>query len=250
MTGNFKFGAKNMDSSPHILVVDDHRDIRDLLGKYLQKNGYRASLAESAASARRIIRDSAIDLVVLDIMMPGEDGLSLCRHLRESGNTPIIFLTARAEETDRIVGLEMGADDYLIKPFNPRELLARIKAVLRRAESLPQRGLPIAGNRLAFENWIFDPERRELVTEDGLLVPLSGAEFNILSAFLAHPGRTLSREHLLDITQGRATKAFDRSIDNHISRLRRKIERDPKDPKIIKTVWGGGYVFTSKIERL
>lgn len=238
-----------MDSTPHILVVDDHREIRDLLGKYLQKNGYRASLADSAASARRVIRDGAIDLVVLDIMMPGEDGLSLCRHLRESGNIPIIFLTARAEETDRIVGLEMGADDYLVKPFNPRELLARIKAVLRRAESLPQRGLPLGGKGLIFEDWTFDPDKRELTRRDGLLVPLSSSEHNILSAFLSHPGRTLTREHLLDLTQGRSAKAFDRSIDNHISRLRRKLEKDPKNPKIIKTVWGGGYAFTANIER-
>ena len=239
-----------MDREPHILIVDDHRDIRDLLGKYLQKNGYRVSSADSAAAARRSIRDHAIDLLVLDIMMPGEDGLSLCRHLRESGNIPIIFLTARAEETDKIVGLEMGADDYLVKPFNPRELMARIKAVLRRAESLPQGGLSLSGKRLGFDHWIFDPERRELQSRDGLLVPLSSTECNLLSAFLARPGRTLSRESLLDITQGRAARAFDRSIDNHISRLRRKLERDPKDPKIIKTVWGGGYVFAAPVRSL
>jgi two-component system OmpR family response regulator len=238
-----------MEASAHVLIVDDHREIRDLLGRYLAKQGYRTSIAENAAAARRILQTAAIDLVVLDIMMPGEDGLSLCRSLREAGDVPIILLTAVAEETDRVVGLEMGADDYVTKPFNPRELLARIKAVLRRTTSLPpQRGAP-PGERLAFDRWTLDVARRELVGEDGVAVPLSTGEFLLLSAFLAHPRMVLSRDQLLDLTRGREAGPFDRSIDNQVSRLRRKIEADPKQPALIKTHWGGGYSLTAAVER-
>jgi two-component system, OmpR family, response regulator len=238
-----------MDTAPHLLVVDDHRDIRDLLGRFLASHGYRVSTAESAATARRLLRAKAVDLVILDIMMPGEDGLSLCRELRATGSLPVILLTAIVEETDRIVGLEMGADDYLTKPFNPRELLARIRAVLRRTWTLPpQRGLP-AGERLAFDRWTFDPARRELMGEDGVGVPLSTGEFLLLSAFLAHPRIVLSRDQLLDLTRGRDAAAFDRSIDNQVSRLRRKIERDPKRPELIKTHWGGGYSLSAEVAR-
>ena len=237
-----------MDSSPHILVVDDHRDIRDLVGKYLTKHGLRVSTAEGGAAMRRLLKASAVDLVVLDVMMPGEDGLSLCRHLRETTDLPVILLTAMAEETDRVIGLEIGADDYVTKPFNPRELLARIKAVLRRAQSLPpQRGGAPSG-RLRFGPWTFDPARRELLDAEGTAVPLSTAEFQLLGAFLAHPKRVLSRDQLLDLTQGRAAKVFDRSIDNQVSRLRRKIEADPKKPALIKTVWGGGYTLAAEVE--
>ena len=237
-----------MDSSPHILVVDDHRDIRDLVAKYLTKHGLRVSTAEGGAAMKRLLKASAVDLVVLDIMMPGEDGLSLCRHLRETTDLPVILLTAMAEETDRVIGLEIGADDYLTKPFNPRELLARIKAVLRRAQSLPpQRGGAPSG-RLRFGPWTFDPARRELLDAEGTAVPLSTAEFQLLGAFLAHPKRVLSRDQLLDLTQGRAAKVFDRSIDNQVSRLRRKIEADPKKPALIKTVWGGGYTLAAEVE--
>ncbi len=239
-----------MDSSPHILVVDDHRDIRDLVAKYLTKHGLRVSTAEGGVAMKRLLKARAVDLVVLDIMMPGEDGLSLCRHLRETTDLPVILLTAMAEETDRVVGLEIGADDYVTKPFNPRELLARIKAVLRRARSLPpQRGAPPSG-RLRFGPWTFDPARRELLDEEGTAVPLSTAEFQLLGAFLAHPRRVLSRDQLLDLTQGRAAKVFDRSIDNQVSRLRRKIEADPKKPALIKTVWGGGYTLAAEVEAL
>ncbi|MDJ0980765.1 MAG: response regulator [Kiloniellales bacterium] len=239
-----------MDSSPHILVVDDHRDIRDLVAKYLTKHGLRVSTAEGGAAMKRLLKASAVDLVVLDIMMPGEDGLSLCRHLRETTDLPVILLTAMAEETDRVIGLEIGADDYVTKPFNPRELLARIKAVLRRARSLPpQRGTPTSG-RLRFGPWTFDPARRELLDAEGTAVPLSTAEFQLLGAFLAHPRRVLSRDQLLDLTQGRAAKVFDRSIDNQVSRLRRKIEADPKKPDLIKTVWGGGYTLAAEVEPL
>jgi two-component system OmpR family response regulator len=237
-----------MSNEPHLLVVDDHRDIRDALAKYLAKNGYRISQAENAATARAILRDAAVDLVVLDIMMPGEDGLSLTRDLRAQGQLPIILLTAVAEDTDRIIGLEMGADDYLTKPFNPRELLARIKAVLRRAQSLPQQSQAAATERLRFGPWIADPAAMEVTGEDGAPLGLSTAEFRLLLVFLTHPQRVLNRDQLLDLTQGRAAAAFDRSIDNLVSRLRRKIEPDPKNPTIIKTHWGGGYAIALPVE--
>jgi two-component system OmpR family response regulator len=229
------------EPTAHILVVDDHREIRDLLGRYLAKHGLRATVADSAAAARKILQANAIDLVVLDIMMPGEDGLSLCRHLRESGTVPVILLTAVAEETDRVVGLEMGADDYVTKPFNPRELLARIKAVLRRTFALPPQRGSVTGERIRFDRWTLEVGRRELVAEDGIALPLSTGEFLLLVAFLNHPRMVLSRDQLLDLTRGRDSVPFDRSIDNQVSRLRRKIERDAKRPEIIKTHWGGGY---------
>jgi len=236
-----------MTATPHILVVDDHLDIREPLAKYLETHGLRATAADGAAAARRILKDSAIDLVVLDVMMPGEDGLSLCRHLRESTRLPVILLTAMTEETDRIVGLEMGADDYVSKPFNPRELLARIKAVLRRTNSLPPEPETLDQDRIEFEPWVLDLKRRELIGEDGVSSPLSTAEFNLLRAFLTHPGRVLNRDQLLDLTQARSADVFDRTIDNQVSRLRKKIEIDPKNPEIIQTVWGGGYMFAADV---
>ncbi|MBE9558429.1 MAG: response regulator [Proteobacteria bacterium] len=232
-----------MEPSPHILVVDDEREIREPLAKYLVKNGLRASIAAGATDARKEIKTSAIDLVVLDIMMPGEDGLSLCRYLRETTDIPVILLTAMAEDTDRVVGLEIGADDYLTKPFNPRELLARIRAVLRRANAVPHSREAAAGERLKFGGWVLDLDRRELVDGDGVAAPLSTAEFKLLAAFLRRPGIVLSREQLLDLTSGRGADVFDRTIDNQVSRLRRKIEADPKNPVLVKTVWGGGYMF-------
>ncbi|HKU95154.1 MAG TPA: response regulator [Vineibacter sp.] len=236
-----------MESTPHVAVVDDHRDIRELVGRYLTQNGYRVSVAESAAAFRRLHERSAFDLVVLDIMMPGEDGLQLCRHLRATADVPIILLTAVIEDTDRIIGLEMGADDYLTKPFNPRELLARIRAVLRRANSLPPRQQRRPVDAVRFDRWTFEVGRRELVGADGVAVPLSTAEFRLLHVFLDHPGLVLSREQLLDLTVGRAADVFDRSIDNQVSRLRKKIEIDPKNPALIKTHWGGGYSFEADI---
>jgi len=236
-----------MTTSTHILVVDDHREIRDSLSKFLAQHGFRTSSAEDAATARHLLKDSKVDLVVLDIMMPGEDGLSLCRHLRETAGTPVILLTAMADDTDRIIGLEVGADDYVTKPFNPRELVARIKAVLSRVNSLPPDTDELDEEKIAFDRWILDVRRRELVDEDGVTVPLSTGEFNLLSALVARPDRVLSREQLLDITQSRAADVFDRSIDNQISRLRKKLEKNPRQPEIIKTVWGGGYRFTASI---
>ena len=237
-----------MEPTPHILVVDDEREIREPLAKYLAKNGLRTSMAASAAEARTEMKTSAIDLVVLDIMMPGEDGLSLCRHLRETADVPVILLTAMVEDTDRVVGLEIGADDYVTKPFNPRELLARIRAVLRRAGAVPRPREAMETKRLRFAGWRLDVDRRELTGADGVAVPLSTAEFRLLTVFLQRPHIVLSREQLLDLTSGRAAEVFDRSIDNQVSRLRRKIEADPKEPKLVKTVWGGGYVFAADVE--
>jgi len=242
--------ADAMAASPHILVVDDHRDIREPLAKYLARNGFRVSIADGGGELRRVMKTAAIDLVVLDIMMPGDDGLTLCRHLRETTGTPVILLTAMAEDTDRIVGLELGADDYVTKPFNPRELLARIKAVLRRASSLPPTRMPESGDSFRFGRWTLHVDRRELVDDTDVVTPLSSSEFLLLTVFLARPEIVLNRDQLLDLTRGRAAKVFDRSIDNQVSRLRRKIEDDPKNPKLIQTVWGGGYRFSTTVEKL
>ncbi|MEM1276741.1 MAG: response regulator [Pseudomonadota bacterium] len=239
-----------MDAAPHILVVDDHRDIRETLAKYLRQNGLRASIASNSAEARKLIESSAFDLVVLDVMMPGEDGLSLCRDLAVQGTLPVVLLTAMAEETDRIVGLEIGADDYVTKPFNPRELLARIKAVLRRAQSLPAAKEVDLGVRYRFDRWIFDADRRELIDPREVVTPLSTGEFELLLTLVRHAGRVLSRDQLLDLTRGRAAKMFDRAIDNQILRLRKKVEADPKTPVLIQTVRGGGYRLACPVETL
>jgi two-component system OmpR family response regulator len=238
------------DPSPHILVVDDHRDIRDLIGRYLLKNGLRVTTAESAAAARKALKAAAVDLVVLDVMMPGEDGLSLCRHLSESSDTPVILLTAMAEDTDRVVGLEIGADDYVTKPFNPRELLARIRAVLRRTQAVPRQRDPLDAKRIGFDRFVLDVSRRELIDAEGVSAPLSTAEFQLLAAFLKRPNMVLSRDQLMDLTSGRTPQIFDRSIDNQVSRLRKKLEVDVKNPVLIKTVWGGGYMFTADVTEL
>lgn len=236
--------------SPHILVVDDHRDIRDALAAYLGKHGYRVSVADGGASMRKVLAAGVIDLVVLDIMMPGEDGLTLCRELRRSDDVPVILLTAVSDETDRVVGLELGADDYVTKPFNPRELLARIKGVLRRTHSLPPRKRePSGARRVAFDRWLLDIPRQEIVGDDAVSMPLSTGEFRLLMAFLEHPGMVLSRDQLLDLTQGRSARVFDRSIDNQVSRLRKKLEANPGKPRLIKTVRGGGYMFTAEVDR-
>ncbi|WP_181701704.1 response regulator [Chthonobacter albigriseus] len=235
------------DTAPHILVVDDHRDIRDLIARYLSKNGFRVTTAENAAAARKAMKAAALDLLVLDIMMPGEDGLSLCRHVRETSETPVILLTAMAEDTDRVVGLEIGADDYLTKPFNPRELLARIRAVLRRTQAVPKARDPLTARRLKFDRWMLDVQRRELIDGTGVGQPLSTAEFQMLTAFLKRPNMVLSRDQLMDLTSGRTPQIFDRSVDNQVSRLRKKIEVDPKNPMLIKTVWGGGYMLSTDV---
>lgn len=235
-----------MDTSAHILVVDDPRDIRDLVSRILIKEGFRVSLAADGVAMRKLLRDARIDLILLDLMLPGEDGLSLCRWLRGETGTPVIMITAKGEEVDRVIGLEMGADDYLPKPFGSRELVARIRAVLRRARSATPSPEPERRDkRYRFDRWLFDAEARELIrSDDGVVVPLSTGEFDLLMALVTRPLRVLSREQLLDLTRGKAAAPFDRSIDTQVSRLRKKLEQDPSDPRIIKTVWGGGYVFS------
>jgi DNA-binding response OmpR family regulator len=238
-----------MAAEPHILIVDDERDIRDPLASYLGKNGMRVTRAADAAAAREIIAVHAIDLILLDIMMPGEDGLSLAGFVRATTKMPIILLTAKVEEMDRIIGLEIGADDYVTKPFSPRELLARIKAVLRRTAGAAPVHAPDAEG-FAFGQWVLNTGNRELVGADGVATPLSTGEYNLLHALVTHPRRVLSRDQLLDLAQGRELAAFERSIDNQISRLRRKVETDPSDPDLIKTVWGGGYMLSCEVRRV
>ena len=233
--------------SPHILVVDDHSEIRDLLKRFLEQHGMRVSCARDGKEMKRLLEEREFDLLVLDLMMPGEDGLTLCRELRVKSNLPIIMLTAMGEETDRIIGLEMGADDYLAKPFNPRELLARIKAVMRRTQAETQPAAETLTRDLRFDRWLLDVNRRELVDEEGVGMSLSTAEFDLLKVFLERPQRVLSRDQLLDLARGREAVAFDRAIDTLVSRLRRKLERDPKNPELIKTIWGGGYLFAADV---
>jgi len=239
-----------MAGDPHILLVDDERDIREPLAAYLTRNNVRVTKAENAAAARQMLTAYAIDLVLLDIMMPGEDGLSLAGFIRATTTIPIILLTAKTEEMDRVVGLEIGADDYVVKPFSPRELLARIKAVLRRAGENGRAVRAPDAESYGFGPWILKSGERELIGEDGVAIPLSTGEYNLLHALVTQPRRVLSREQLLDVSQGRELAAFERSIDNHISRLRKKIEANPADPKLIKTVWGGGYTLAAEVKRL
>ena len=233
------------DTAEQILVVDDARDIREPLGQYLKKQGFRVRLAASAAEARGIVETARIGLVVLDVMMPGEDGLSLCRWLVARGGPPVILLTAMADETDRIVGLELGADDYVTKPFNPRELLARVRAVLRRAPPAP----PVRdATARRFAGWTHDPDLRALHHEDGRHAELTTGENRLLALLLDAPRTVLDRARLLDLLAGREAKAYDRAIDNQISRLRRKIEIDPRHPRLIVTEWGGGYMLAADVE--
>lgn len=239
-----------MNETPHILVVDDHRDIRDAVSRYLERNGMRASAARDAAEMDAKLATGQYDLIVLDVMMPGEDGLSVCRRLSAEGSVPILMLTALGEDTDRIVGLELGADDYLPKPFNPRELLARIKAILRRSAPMEPIAGTLSGRRVAFAGWELDTDRRVLIAKDRAETALTSAEFRLLTVLLERPRLVLSREQLLDLTSGRAAQAFDRAIDNQVSRLRRKIEPDPSRPTIITTVRGGGYCLATDVRDL
>ncbi|MBW4794262.1 response regulator [Pseudomonas tolaasii] len=242
-----------MDHVDHILIVDDDREIRELVGNYLKKNGMRTTVVADGRQMRSFLETTPVDLVVLDIMMPGDDGLQLCRELRVGKHkaTPVLMLTARNDETDRIIGLEMGADDYLVKPFAARELLARINAVLRRTRMLPP-NLVVSetGRLIRFGRWRLDTTARHLLDEDDTLVALSGAEYRLLRVFLDHPQRVLNRDQLLNLTQGRDADLFDRSIDLLVSRLRQRLLDDAREPAYIKTVRSEGYVFSLAVEIL
>lgn len=231
-----------------LLLVDDEATLREPLADYLVRQGFIVHQAQSAAAARALLVNETPDIALLDIMMPGEDGLSLCRHLVETRKLPVILLTARGEATDRIVGLEIGADDYVTKPFEPRELVARIRSVLRRAG---RAATPVMdGATYVFEGWRLDPLKHRLTDPEDALVPISTAEFRLLLAFLEHPGQVLDRDRLLDMVQGREAQLFDRAVDNQISRLRRKIEADSRDPQLILTIRGGGYRFAAQVQRV
>jgi len=237
-----------MTTPDHVLVVDDDAEIRNLLRAYLEKNGYRVTTVADGRGMWAALEPGQIHIVVLDLMLPGDDGLTLCRNLRARSTVPVIMLTARGEETDRIVGLEMGADDYLAKPFNPRELLARIKSVLRRSRALPDNLQPATARTIHFAGWALDLAARNLVSPAGTIVALSGTEFRLLSIFLAHPNRVLNRDQLIDLMLSRDALPFDRSIDVQVSRLRHRLGEDAKEPVIIKTVRGEGYVLSVPVE--
>jgi two-component system, OmpR family, response regulator len=237
-------------ASPNILVVEDDRETRVLIAKYLRSNACHVTTAADGREMARAMADRRVDLLILDVMLPGEDGLSLCRKVRAESQTPIIMLTARGEDVDRIVGLEMGADDYLPKPFNPRELLARINAVLRRQAAGRMASAAEGASALTFAGWRIDLRLRELRDPAGARVAMTSAEFDLLQTFCERPGRVLSRDSLLDFTQGRNAGSFERSIDVLVSRIRRKIEPDPQVATLIKTVRSGGYLFTPTVKPL
>ncbi len=239
----------NETHKDHILVVDDDAEIRQLLKTYLEKHGLRASTANDGKMMWRMLDKSAIDLIVLDLMLPGESGLSLCRQLAADTQIPVIMLTALGEETDRIVGLEMGADDYLAKPFNPRELLARINSVLRRVRAFPDSiDQAAVKGRLHFANWTLDTVARHLISADEVVVPLSGGEYRLLRVFIDHPNRVLNRDQLLELVSGKEAMPFDRSIDVQVGRLRKRLGDDSREPRLIKTVRSAGYVFTETVQ--
>ena len=232
-----------MSQPAHILVVDDDHEIRTLLAEYLEKNALRVSVARDGKEMYRVLDRVRVDLVVLDILLPGDDGLTLCRALRASSQLPIIMLTARGDDVDRILGLELGADDYLPKPFKPRELLARITAVLRRTTHVLREPLPGDVRCYRFAGWRLDTTARSLTDQGGNTVALSGAEFRLLAVLLAHAGQVLSRLQLMELLRGRDLDPFDRSIDQRVSRLRQILGDDARSPLIIKTVYGEGYVI-------
>jgi two-component system, OmpR family, response regulator len=238
-----------MTDAAHILVVDDDREIRTLLREYLEKNGFRATAVADGNETRRALERGRFDLVVLDLMLPHESGLDICRALRASSDIPVIMLTALGEEVDRVVGLEVGADDYLAKPFSPRELLGRIKAVLRRT-SLAPRAADVADVRAyRFADWRLDTTERALSNADGAQVALGGAEYRLLAILLANAPRLLTRARLMELMRGRDHDPFDRSIDVRVSRLRQSLRDDARAPRIIKTVYGEGYVIGVPVER-
>jgi two-component system OmpR family response regulator len=238
------------NNETQLLIIDDDVEIRDLLAHYLAAENFRVITAKNGDTIDRILSEQRIHLVILDLMLPGEGGLSICRRIRARSAIPIIILTAKGEEIDRIIGLEMGADDYIAKPFNTRELVARINAVLWRTTHLYKgAGRDIAEDKLSFDSWTINLSKRELLSPGGNKVELSSGEFDLLFAFVSNPNRVLSRDQLLDLTQGRTLDPYDRSIDVLVSRLRRKIEADPQKPLIIKTVRGAGYTFTPSVDR-
>ncbi len=236
-----------MTKSDHLLVVDDDPEIRRLLREYLEKAGYRLSIAADGREMFSALEQAPIDLIILDLMMPGDDGLVLLRKLRAHSNTPVVMLTAMGEETDRILGLEMGADDYISKPFNPRELLARIKSVLRRTSTLPASSLQNETTEALFAGWRLSLQQRHLISPEEVVISLSGGEFRLLKVFVEHQGRVLSRDQLLEFSQGREAQPFDRSIDVLVGRLRKRLKEDPKNPQIIHTLRGEGYRFVPEI---
>lgn len=240
-----------MDHTDHVMIVDDDREIRELAGGFLRKNGLTVTLAADGRQMRSLLENMTVDLIVLDIMMPGDDGLVLCRELRSGKHRriPILMLTARSDDMDRVLGLEMGADDYLVKPFVARELLARIKAILRRTRMLPPNfQVTEPGREIAFGDWRLDTTARHLLDADGTIVALSGAEYRLLRVFLDHPQRVLNRDQLLNLTQGRDADFFGRSIDLLVSRLRQRLREDAREPRYIKTVRSEGYVFSAAVE--
>jgi two-component system, OmpR family, response regulator len=231
-----------MSDRPHLVIVDDDREIRTLLSQYLEKHDFRTTAVAEGKEMRRVMERSRVDLVVLDLMLPGEDGLSICRELRTRSQVPVIMLTARGEDVDRIVGLELGADDYVPKPFNPRELLGRIRAVLRRAAHAPRDPSPETIRSFTFNGWKLDTTTRTLTDVEGKEVALSGAEYRLLAVLLSSANRVLSRAQLTELLRGREADPFDRSIDVRVSRLRQILGDDARAPQIIKTVYGEGYV--------
>lgn len=237
-----------MASTDQILVVDDDAEIRGLLCDYLRKNGYGATAVADGKAMWAARARGRVDLIVLDVMLPGEDGLTLCRRLRAETDTPVIMLTARGEETDRIVGLEMGADDYLAKPFSPRELLARIKSVLRRYRSLPRNLQVDEARSVRFAGWTLDTVARHLVSAEGVVISLSGSEYQLLRVLLGHPNQVLTRDQLMLLTKGRENDPLDRTIDLQVSRLRHRLGDDLEEPRIIRTVRGQGYVLAVPVE--
>ncbi|CAC9582347.1 Two-component transcriptional response regulator, OmpR family [uncultured Gammaproteobacteria bacterium] len=231
-----------------LLVVDDDSEIRHLLKQYLQKTEFQVSVVADGQEMFSILREESFDLIILDLMLPGEDGLSLLRRLRADSNTPVIMLTAMGEETDRILGLEMGADDYISKPFNPRELLARIKSVLRRASMSDDTSSNAKTIRAEFSNWVLNFQQRHLTSPEGVVIPLSDGEFQLLKVFIDNSGRTLSREQLLNLTQGRESDSFDRSIDVLVGCIRKRLDETPKNLKILHAVRSEGYLFSPLVK--
>jgi two-component system, OmpR family, response regulator len=237
-----------MSDIGHILIVDDQKEICDMVQDYLSSEGYRVSTAHEGAGMRRVMTQSAVDLVILDLMLPGEDGLTLARSLREESTVGIVILTGRGETVDRIIGLEMGADDYLPKPFHLRELLARVKSVLRRVSTRTTERAPAQRLQARFAGWHLDLSSRELFSPTGREVRLTTGEFDLLAAFVNNANQVLTRDRLLDLARNREAGPFDRTIDVQVGRLRRKLEDDPQKPSMIKTVRGTGYIFTPTVE--